>query len=132
MAMPRTATAALAGLLAAAVVALPATALGKGGGSGRDVLKIGSCTASSTAKVKLSPENGRLEVELEVDQNRNGVRWNWTLKRAGAKLAAGSATIRPPSGSFHVRRVISNAPGADTIVATATRGGERCTVKATI
>ena len=32
-------------------------------------------------KLKLSPEDGRLEVEIEVDQNRNGVQWTWTLLR---------------------------------------------------
>ena len=33
-----------------------------------DVLVRGTCTARSTVKMKASPENGRLEVELEVDQ----------------------------------------------------------------
>jgi hypothetical protein len=130
--MPRAANTALIALLAASVVALPASAIAKGGGGTGDVLKVGSCTASSSAKLKLSPDNGRLEVEFEVDQNRNGVRWNWTMKRAGTKLAGGSAVTKAPSGSFEVRRLVSNRSGTDTIVATATRGRERCTVTASI
>ena len=34
-----------------------------------------------TAKLKLSAENGRIEVEFEVDQNRNGVPWTVVLRR---------------------------------------------------
>ncbi len=92
----------------------------------------GTCTASSTAKLKLSDENGRIEVEFEVDQNRNGVRWNVVLRRNGAAVASTSAVTRGPSGSFTVRRVIANAPGVDRVAATATRAsGERCTAKTT-
>lgn len=130
--MPRTAPTALAALLAASLVALPAAAVAKGGGNRGDVLKVGSCTASSSAKLKLSPENGRIEVEFEVDQNRNGVGWTWSLKRAGVRLSGGSTVTRAPGGSFTVRRLVSNRAGTDTIVATATRGGEKCTVTASI
>jgi hypothetical protein len=129
--MIRSTRLALISALSLAVVVLP-TASAKGGGGNGAVLKVGSCTASSSAKLKLSPDNGRLEVEFEVDQNRNGVRWNWTLKRAGAKLAGGTAVTKAPSGSFEVRRLVSNRAGTDTIVATATRSGERCTVTASI
>jgi hypothetical protein len=130
--MKRPANIALAAALAASLVALPATALAKGGGSDGDVRVAGSCTASSAAKMKLSPENGRLEVEFEVDQNRNGVSWNWTLKRAGSTLSAGTAVTVAPSGSFEVRRVVSNAPGTDTIVAVGKGNGETCRVIASI
>lgn len=122
----------LVALLAASLLALPAVAGAKGGGGNGDVLKVGSCTASSSAKLKLSPDDGRLEVEMEVDQNRNGVRWTWTFKRAGSRLAGGTAVTKAPSGSFEVRRLVSDRSGRDTIVATATRRGERCTVTASI
>ena len=32
----------------------------------------GTCTDSSRAKLKLKPDDGRVEVEFEVDENRNG------------------------------------------------------------
>jgi hypothetical protein len=116
-------------LAAAATALAPASAFAKDG----DVRVNGTCTASSTAKLKLSPENGRIETEFEVDQNRNGVRWQVTLRRNGVLAASTSAITQPPSGSFEVRRLLTNGPGADTITARATSpSGEVCTARATI
>lgn len=114
-------TAALA-VVALALLLVPA-ALAKDG----DVRVVGTCTGASTSKLKLSPEDGRLEVELEVDQNRSGVRWYVTLRRAGKAVASTSAVTGGRSGSFTVRRVI--APGA-AVTAVATRAGETCTARA--
>ncbi len=117
-----------AAVVIVAVTATVPAALAKGG----DPQVRGTCTASSTAKLKLSSENGRIEVELEVDQNRNGVAWKVSLKRNGTAVALTTAITRAPSGSFKVRRVITNAPGPDRIAATATSpSGERCTARAT-
>jgi hypothetical protein len=119
---------AVAAVAAAATVAAGSPALAKDG----DVRARGVCSGTSTSKLKLSDEDGRIEVEFEVDQNRNGVPWRVSLRRNGALVAATSARTRAPSGSFSMRRVISNAAGADRVVATATRAsGERCTAKAT-
>jgi hypothetical protein len=52
-----------------------------------DVLVRGSCTGPTTSKLKLSEEDGRIEIEFEVDQNRSGVRWTVTLGRSGGRLA---------------------------------------------
>jgi hypothetical protein len=118
-------TALLAALLAAlSLGAVPA--LAKDG----DVLVRGTCTGPSTSKLKLSPENGRIEVEFEVDQNRNGVRWNVVLTRNGVKVALLSRVTRGPSGSFEARRVLANGPGNDVVRAVATRTGERCSARA--
>ena len=84
-------------------------ALAKGG----DRPGRGVCTQSSTAKLKLSGEDGRIEVEFEVDQNRNGVPWKVTLRRNGSLVASATATTRAPSGSFSVRRVTPERRGAD-------------------
>lgn len=119
----------------AAVVALFAlgllvsrAALAKDG----DVIRRATCTAGSTAKLKLSPEGRGIEVELEVDQNRNRVRWRVRIVRSGGgEIFAGSRVTRPPSGSFEVRRVISNEAGTDTIRARATSpSGEICRIAA--
>ncbi len=90
----------------------------------------GICTQSSTAKLKVSREDGGIEAEFEVDQNRNGVPWKVTLRRNGSLVASTTATTHAPSGSFSLRRVLSGAHG--TIVAAATRSGERCTARAGI
>jgi hypothetical protein len=97
---------------------------------GRDVRVAGTCTHVSTAKLKLSPEDERIEVEFEVDQNRNGVPWRVTLRRNGVLVAATTATTRAPSGSFSVRRVVAGTRAA-RVTAIATRAsGERCTASA--
>ena len=78
---------------------------GSGFGQGRRCPGAnGTCTANSSAKIKLSPENGRIETEFEVDQNRNGVTWNVVLRRNGNVVVRTTATTRAPSGSFELRR----------------------------
>ncbi len=111
-------------LVATTLMAAPMTASAKDG----DVIRRGDCTARSDWKLKLSPENGRIEVEFEVDQNRNGQRWNIKMKRNGSVFWRGARTTRPPSGSFEVRRLARNGAGAETIVVRARnpRTGEVC------
>lgn len=81
-----------------------------------DVIKRGSCTGASDWKLKASPENGRIEVEGEVDSNVNGQTWRWRLRHNGHLSARGVAVTKPPSGSFDVRRLMVNAPGTDRVV----------------
>lgn len=115
-------SAVLAALVLAALAAVPAGLAEDG-----DVRVIGTCTAGSTVELKVGPEDGGLEVELEVDQNRNGVPWNVTIRRNGKLVVSRTAVTRRPSGSFEVERVISNAAGKDRVVAVATRrSGETC------
>jgi hypothetical protein len=113
--------------LATALVVVPATSAKDG-----DVLVRGTCTGATTSKLKLSEEDGRIEVEFEVDQNRNGVRWTVTLRRPTALLVRTTRVTRGPSGSFELRRVVGNRPGSDRIIARATRSsGEVCRAAAT-
>lgn len=118
--------AAVAVAIGLAVAVAPA-ALAKDG----DVRARGTCTKNAISKLKLSDENGRIEVEFEVDQNRNGVPWKVTLRRNGSLVASTTATTRGPSGSFEVRRVISRSAGGSRVVGTAkSPSGETCTVRA--
>ena len=92
-----------------------------------DVLVRGTCTKASTSKLKLSEEDGRIEVEFEVDQNRNGVRWTIVLRRPSAILVRTTRVTRAPSGSFELRRVVADLAGRDRITARATSpSGEVC------
>ena len=118
--------AAVAALVGLALVASPAGVAKDG-----DVLVRGTCTKSSSSKLKLSREDGRVEVEFEVDQNRNGVTWRIVLERNGTRVFSGARTTRPPSGSFEVRRVVGDTPAADRFRARATSpSGEVCTARA--
>ncbi len=99
-----------------------------------DVRRAGSCSGASSSKIKLSPENGRIEVEFEVDQNRNNRAWNWAINDNDVRMASGQARTAPPSGSFEVRRLIPNRPGPDRVVAGAKNpaSGELCIARATL
>ena len=99
---------------------------------GREVRHAGTCTVRSTSKIKVKEEDGgRLEVELEVDQNRNGQRWGVVLKRNGSVVARTSALTKAPSGSFSVQRLIGDRAGADTVTGVARNigTGETCTAR---
>ncbi len=116
---------------------LATAALGASGGpvaaKDGDVIARGQCSGSSTWKLKLSPENGRIEVEFEVDQNRNGQLWRVALKHDGVRVWRGKRYTSAPSGSLEVRRVLSNHAGADRIVGRAKNlgTGEICRGTAT-
>ena len=115
-------------IAAAALVASPATSAKDG-----DVLVRGTCSGVSSSKLKLSRENAGIEVEFEVDQNRNGVRWTIVLSRPTRVLFRGTRVTRAPSGSVELRRVVANTTGPDRIQARATRSsGEVCRATATM
>ena len=107
---------------ATAIPALPAVA--KDG----DVIRRGGCSGATSWKLKASPENGRIEVEGEIDSNRIGQTWDWRLMHNGSLSARGTATTSGPSGSFEVRRVVVNLAGPDNLVFRASnpRSGEVC------
>jgi len=112
------------GVLAAGMLAVAPAVAAKGG----DVIRAGSCSAASDWKLKVGNEDGRLQVEFEVDQNRNGQTWNVALRRNGAAFWSGQRTTQAPSGSFEVRRLTANGAGSDTIVGRAVNSstGEVC------
>lgn len=93
-----------------------------------DVIRRGDCSGRADWKLKVSPEDGRLEVEGEIDSNRSGQRWTWRLKHNGTLSARGVRYTAGRSGSFEVRRLMVNLPGTDTIVFTARRPatGQTC------
>ena len=96
-------------------------------GDGRVIVR-GDCSSSADWKLKAKPDDGHIEVEFEVDTNRNGRRWTYTLRSDGAVFASGSRTTRAPSGSFSVERRTSDRNGKQRISATArnARTGEMC------
>ncbi len=107
--MNRTLTITTAALLAA--IALPAPAQAKDG----EIIRRGSCSAAADWKLKASPDDGRIEVEGEVDSNQKGQTWKWRLLHNGSVTARGTATTTGPSGSFDVERTVVNLKGDDKL-----------------
>lgn len=121
---------ALAGLALLALLALslpvglvaPAAASGGGG----DVRTSGGCSGSAHWKLKAKPDDGRIEVQGEVDSNASGQRWSWILEHNGSISARGSKSTAGVSGSFEVRRRMANLAGTDHFVFRATHHGQVC------
>jgi hypothetical protein len=120
---------ALAGALALSIAgAAPASA------TSNDVVQRGSCSAGADWKLKLSPDDGRIEVEFEVDSNVNGQTWNVKVRQSGDQIFHGRRVTGAPSGSFEVRVLGSDGAGSDAFTARATNRatGETCRGSATI
>ena len=111
------------GLTASLVVAAtPAFASGGGGG----VRSSGACTNGGHFELKAKHDDGRIEVEYEVDSNRAGQVWAVRITDNGAVVVSRHATTAGPSGSFTVRKVIANRSGPDKIHARATFQNHTC------
>lgn len=102
--------------------------------SGTEVIKRGDCSKASTWKLKAKPDNGRLQVEGEVDSNHNRQLWHWRILHDGHVSASGTAKTTAPSGSFSVTRRVVNTRGEDRIGWRAVNraSGERCRGNLTI
>ncbi len=126
---PRTLRIGIAATASAVIAsALPLTVAPATASGGDDVVRRGSCSGSADWKLKAKPDDGRIEVEGEVDSNRVGQSWNWRIKHNGTVSARGTATTRAPSGSFSVHRRMVDLRGTDTFVFRARnpRSGEVC------
>ncbi len=97
-----------------------------------DVIRRGACSGRSDWKLKLSEDNGRIEVEYEVDQNRAGDVWRVRVRHDGDLVFAARRTTKAPSGSFTVRLLQRNRVGDDLFRGRAVnlRTGEVCGGKA--
>jgi hypothetical protein len=90
---------------------------------------VSASTKCSTGVIKLKAkhENSRIEIEAEVDTNRNGQTWSLRLSDNGTSVFLGKRTTHAPSGSFSVSKLITNRAGTDVMTATARRGSTVCT-----
>ena len=121
-----------AGLFLAAVMgasfAFAAPAFAESGND--DDIVEGPCDGFSNWKIKVDTENnGRtLEIEYEVDQNVVGDTWQFAIRVDGVVIARGTRTTVAPSGSFEVRRLVTNTAGDNLVEGAArnTRTGEIC------
>lgn len=115
--------------LTVAALSGPAPAAAKDG----DIIRRGACTNRSDWKLKLSPENGQIEIEFEVDTPKIGQTWSVRLKHNGVRFFKADRVTNAPSGSFTVRRVRPNLSGPDAFIAKAInlKTGEVCRGTAT-
>ena len=128
MTSKQTAVAASAGLavLCSTVVAA-APAMASHGGS-TAVRNSGACTnGPGVWQLTGKPDNGRIEVEFEVDTNRVGQTWHVRITDNRHLVVSRDMTTVAPSGSFTVHARPDNRAGvADVIRAHAFRGDQVC------
>jgi hypothetical protein len=116
--MRRTLTAAaLSTALLVAGAPLASSAVAKGGDD--RVIRTGSCSGTADWKLKATSDNGRIEIEWEVDSNHAGQTWRVRVRDDGVLVVKTRATTGGASGSFSVQRSIANRAGGDSIVARA-------------
>jgi hypothetical protein len=114
------ATTALAALLVGLPLASPAAA------GDDEKIRTGACSGTADWKLKVKPDDGRLELEAEVDSNVNGQEWTWRIRHNGSLSARGTSTTVGPSGSFDVERRMANLAGTDTFRFRAVHGSQVC------
>jgi hypothetical protein len=120
-------------LSALATIAMVATTIAVAPAQASDDRRVSNSKgcASGVIKVKAKADDGRIEVEGEVDTNRRGQTWSWQVRRDGNVAARGTNTTAGRSGSFSVERKIGNPAGSDRIVFRAARGSQACSVAVT-
>jgi len=92
----------------------------------------GGCGGPAVWKLKAQPDNGRIQLEAEVDSNHVGQVWDWTIKHNGSIASKGSSTTHAPSGSFTVNRRLANRAGTDNFVFRAERRATGAVCRGTI
>ena len=116
----RMTAAATAAAVLLTVGAVPAMA------SDPEKIRRGGCSGPADWKMKVSPDDGRLEVEAEVDSNVTGQTWRWRLSHNGSVSARGTKITRGRSGSFDVERRMANLAGTDRFRFRAVHGDQVC------
>jgi hypothetical protein len=101
----------IAALALAGMLAVAPAGVANAGDDG--VSRQGSCSGSSDWKLELSPDDGGLEVEFEVDQNVVGDRWRVKVRHDGDLVFNGIRRTQGASGSFELRIVENDRGGAD-------------------
>ena len=105
---------AAAGHTAALAMCLQLAALNPAYADHDEVTREGICGNRVSWEIKAKADDGRFEVEVEVDTSRSGQRWSWVLKHNGSLSGSGSSRTLGSSGSFEVERSAVDVSGVDT------------------
>jgi len=97
------------------------------------IIRTGSCSGSADWKLKAKHDDGRIEVEYEVDSNQSGQTWRVRVRDNGVRVIATRATTGGRSGSFDIERKVANRGGSDSFVARARdlSSGQLCVARLT-
>lgn len=115
----------VAAAMAAAMLVTVGTAVPAVAGDAEKI-RQGGCSGSADWKLKVKTDDGRLEVEGEIDSNISGQTWRWRITHNGSVSARGRKTTSGPSGSFDVERRMANLAGTDTFRLRARHNGQVC------
>jgi hypothetical protein len=114
------------------VTAVALVTLLVGGGPARasdddEVERRGSCSRGAEWKIKAKPDDGRIEVEGEVESDTRGT-WKWRLFHNDSLSAHGTGRTGGSDDSFEVSREMTDLAGVDrfSFRARNTRTGEWC------
>ena len=111
----------LTGLMAIGILAaVPASA-----GGDREVIRTGGCSGGTDWKYKAKADDGRIEVEYEVDQNRNGDRWRVKLFHDGNRFFKGTRVTGGCEWLVRHRAQGEQPPGRRQISSTSSQSQDR-------
>jgi hypothetical protein len=122
------ATVTLAAVVASVSAAVPAVAA-----DGADEARAkGTCGAGARMELRLEADDGRIEIEVDVDTRRGRAPWRVVLVHERRVAWKGAVRTRS-GGSFELRRRVTDLPGADTVSARAWGpAGVTCRAAATL
>lgn len=111
-------------LVLSALALLPAFAHD---GHDHALVRQSACGGGVKSKISASPENGRIELEYEVDNAQPGDTWKIVIRKNGAVILRTQKRVNA-AGNAEVRVLTPNGNGNERIKATATRvgGGGSC------
>ena len=97
------------------------------------IIRTGACSGSADWKLKAKHDDGRIELEYEVDSNQSGQTWRVRVRDNGVRVIATRATTGGRSGSFDIERKVTNRAGSDSFVARARdlSSGQLCVARLT-
>ena len=106
---------AVAGALAAALVGAVPAAFAAPKVAAAPVVTRGHCSGSSTWKLTLKFDNGRVESDVEVQTPAAGQAWHFVMRDNGVRFGSGNKTTLA-DGSWSATRYAANQAGPDNIV----------------
>jgi hypothetical protein len=113
--------------------AQPAGAKTGDDGGGGDVRVAGVCSGGVTARLRLKSKADTIELRFEVERARALSTWRVAFVQERRVVWKGAARSTPRYGSFELRRLLPDLPGADTVTARAWGpGGLTCSASATL